>query len=100
MDVAAKLPTMEDAALTMLHANAERLERTGTAAQQLAAVRLMPLIAAELAARDVAKVDQAKAKATAAKLAKASTPKVVKEPAAKRSPKAKALVEEVEARVR
>lgn len=100
MDVAAKLPTMEDAALTMLHANAERLERTGTAAQQLAAARLMPLIAAELAARGAVKLSEAKAKATAAKLAKASTPKVVKEPAAKRSPKAKAPLEEVEAHVR
>ena len=38
MDVA-KLPAMEDAALTVLHENAERLGRTGTKAQQAAAAR-------------------------------------------------------------
>lgn len=74
MDVAAKLPTMDDAALMMLHANAERLAQTGTAAQQSAAATLLPLITAERAARGAAKDSEAKAKALATKLAKAKAP--------------------------
>lgn len=98
MDVATKLPTMEDAALLLLHANAERLERTGTTAQQMAASTLMPLIAAEREAREAAKLSQAQAKAAATKLAKASAPttKVAKKPAAKRVAKAKVSVATVE----
>ena len=39
MDVA-KLPAREDTALSVLHENAERLERTGTKTQQAAAAAL------------------------------------------------------------
>ena len=55
MDLATKLPTMDDTALATLYANAERLMQTGTSAQQSAAAALMPSIKAELAARSAAK---------------------------------------------
>jgi hypothetical protein len=74
MDVA-KLPAMEDAALSVLHENAERLERTGTKAQQAAAAALMPAIEAELAARRAAKLSQAKEAAAAKRAARPATPK-------------------------
>jgi hypothetical protein len=51
MDVADTLPSLEDAALAILHANADRLERNGTPAQKAAAAALMPTIIAELVAR-------------------------------------------------
>jgi hypothetical protein len=51
MDIAATLPSLEDAALAVLFANAGRLERNGTPAQKAAAAVLMPAIVAELAAR-------------------------------------------------
>ena len=57
---AAKLPEMEDAALAVLHENAERLERSGTKSQQAAATALMPAIEAELATRRAAKLAQAR----------------------------------------
>jgi hypothetical protein len=79
---AAKLPAMEDAALGVLHENAERLERIGTKSQQAAAAALMPAIEAEIAARRTAKLNHAK-EAAAAKRASKPTP-------AKRTPKAKA----------
>ena len=60
-DVAAKLPAMEDAALTVLRENAERLEKIGTSAQQSAASALLPAIDAELAARREAKLTKARA---------------------------------------
>jgi hypothetical protein len=74
MDVA-KLPAMEDAALAVLHENAERLERTGTKAQQAAATALMPAIEAELAARRAAKLSKAQEAAAAKRAAKPATPK-------------------------
>lgn len=55
MDLATKLPTMDDTELATLYANAERLMQTGTSAQQSAAAALMPSIKAELAARSAAK---------------------------------------------
>jgi hypothetical protein len=67
---AAKLPAMEDAALSVLHENAERLERIGTKSQQAAAAALMPAIEAELAARRAAKRDQAKQAAAARRASK------------------------------
>jgi hypothetical protein len=79
---AAKLPAMEDAALGILHENAERLERTGTKSQQAAAAALMPAIEAELATRRAAKLNHAK-EVAAAKRASKPAP-------AKRTPKAKA----------
>jgi hypothetical protein len=74
MDVA-KLPAMEDSALSVLHENAERLERTGTKAQQAAAAALMPAIEAELAARRAAKLSHAKEAAAAKRAAKPAAPK-------------------------
>ena len=68
MDVAAGLPTMEDTALAVLHANAERLMRSGTAAQQSAAAALMPSIQAELGSRNAVKLSR-KADALAARRA-------------------------------
>ncbi len=60
MDLVAKLPSMEDAALAVLHDNAERLERTGTPAQKSTASAVMPAIKAELEARRAAKLAASK----------------------------------------
>jgi hypothetical protein len=60
MDLAAKLPAMDEAALSVLRANAERLQRTGTKAQKAAAEALMPAIEAEISARRTAKLSLAK----------------------------------------
>jgi hypothetical protein len=67
MDLAAKLPQMEDAALAVLRANAERLEQTGTSAQKAAAAALMPALEAELESRRAAKLAAAKSKRTVTK---------------------------------
>lgn len=56
MDVATKLPTMEDTALVTLRTNAERLIETGTSAQKSAALALMPFIDAELSVRSAARL--------------------------------------------
>jgi hypothetical protein len=56
----AKIPTMDDASLAVLHGNAERLQQSGTAAQKSAASALMPAIEAELASRRDAKLSRAK----------------------------------------
>lgn len=76
MDLAAKLPSMEDTALTVLHQNAARLEQSGTKAQRSAAAALLPAIKTELEARRAAKLaamkaarEAAQAKRTAAKRA-------------------------------
>jgi hypothetical protein len=61
---------MADAALNVLHQNAERLERRGTKAQQAAAAALMPAIEAELAARRAAKLSQAREAAAAKRASK------------------------------
>jgi hypothetical protein len=74
MDVA-KLPAMEDSALSVLHENAARLERTGTKAQQSAAAALKPAIEAELAARREAKLSKAREAAAARRAAKPPAPK-------------------------
>jgi hypothetical protein len=66
MDIAAKLPAMEEAALSVLRANAERLQRTGTKAQKTAAETLMPAIEAEISARRAAKLSLARETAAAA----------------------------------
>ena len=67
MDLAAKLPQMEDAALAVLRENAARLEQTGTSAQKAAAAALMPALEAELESRRAAKLAAAKSKRTAPK---------------------------------
>ena len=74
MDVTTQLPTMDDGALTVLHANAERLMRLGTPSQQAAAVALMPSIKAELTARSVAKRSKLKAEAPVRKRATSAKP--------------------------
>jgi hypothetical protein len=65
MDLTARLPSMEDRALAVLHENAERLEQTGTSAQKTAAAALLPAIEAELAARREAKRAQLAARRAA-----------------------------------
>jgi hypothetical protein len=67
MDLAAKLPQMEDTALAVLRENAERLEQTGTSAQRAAAAALMPALEAELETRRAAKLAAAKTKRAATK---------------------------------
>jgi hypothetical protein len=72
---AAKLLEMEDAALAVLHENAERLERSGTKSQQAAAAALMPAIQAELATRRAAKLAQARETAAAKRASKPAASK-------------------------
>lgn len=67
MDLVAKLPAMEDAALTVLHQNAQRLEHTGTKTQKSAAAALLPAIESELATRRAAKLEAARTKRAATK---------------------------------
>jgi hypothetical protein len=59
MNVLEKLPGMTDEALGNLHANAERLEQAGSAAQRASAAGLLPAIKAELAGRQAAKQERA-----------------------------------------
>ena len=67
MNLAAKLPEMEDAALVVLRENAERLEQSGTSAQKAAAAALMPALDAELDKRREAKLAAARTKRAAGK---------------------------------
>lgn len=67
MDIIAKLPAMEDAALTVLRENAARLEQSGTRAQKDAAAELLPALDTELASRREAKLQAARAKRAATK---------------------------------
>lgn len=86
MDLIARLPSMEDNALAVLHENAERLEQTGTSAQKTAAAALLPALEAELAARREAK----RAELAARRAAKTADSKSgTKRPAAKRASKSK-----------
>jgi hypothetical protein len=67
MDLVAKLPSMEDAALAVLHENAERLEQSGTKAQRSAAAALLPALETELANRHAARLAASPGKRTPAK---------------------------------
>jgi hypothetical protein len=78
MDVTMQLPTMDDGALAVLHANAERLMRLGTPSQQAAAVALMPSIKAELTARSAAKRSKPKAETSVRKRATGIKPAVAR----------------------
>jgi hypothetical protein len=69
MEIIAKLPHMDDASLTVLHGNAERLQRIGTKTQQASATAVIPAIEAELAARREAKTIKIKAAAEARRAA-------------------------------
>ena len=63
MSMADRLPTMTDADLASLHANARRLETQGaTPGQQKAAADMLPLITAELAEREARKPPKPAAK--------------------------------------
>jgi len=70
MDLVAKLPSLEAAALANLHANAERLKQSGTSAQRSAATALLPAIETELANRQAAKLAAAAAKREAKRATK------------------------------
>jgi hypothetical protein len=63
--ILAKLPSMDEAALTVLQGNAERLIRIGTKTQQANATAVLPAIEAELAARREAKAIKVKEAAAA-----------------------------------
>jgi len=69
MQILAKLPHLDDASLTVLHGNAERLLRFGTKTQQAGATAIMPAIEAELATRQEAKASKAKEAAEARRAA-------------------------------
>jgi hypothetical protein len=58
MSILEKLPGMEDAALSTLHANAVRLEQAGSPTQRASAGALLPAIEAELTARRTAKQER------------------------------------------
>lgn len=77
MDLVAKLPAMEDAALAVLHDNARRLEQSGTKAQRNAATALLPALETELENRRAAKLTAQKAKRSAAKRVTKREPKLV-----------------------
>ena len=55
MSMAARLPTMADADLASLRANAQRLFESGSAKQKTQAEELLPLVEAEVQARIAAK---------------------------------------------
>jgi hypothetical protein len=65
LQILAKLPQLDDAALAVLQENAERLLRVGTKTQQANATAALPAIEAERAARREAKAVRAKAAAVA-----------------------------------
>jgi hypothetical protein len=68
MAMADIIPQLGDKELGNLHANALRLEGTGAPAQQKAAAEMLPLITAELEAREARKpTPVAKARKTAVK---------------------------------
>lgn len=67
MDLIAKLPAMDDAALAVLHDNAERLEQSGTKAQKSAAAAVLPALEAELESRRAAKLAASTAKRAASR---------------------------------
>jgi hypothetical protein len=79
MDLVARLPSLEDTALAVLHQNAERLEQSGTSAQKSAAAALLPAIEAELAARrEARRVELAARRAAKASGSKARTKSAAK----------------------
>ena len=84
MDILAKVPTMPDDALGTLHANADRLQGAGTQAQRTEAAALLPTLAAQLAARQAAKLEcsaQARREATALRARQRAAPVEASAPA-------------------
>lgn len=78
MSLIDRLPSMADADLGNLRANAVRLGETGSAAQRVTAEKLLPALDAELESRKAAKhqrlAEAGKARARARKAAAAQSP--------------------------
>ncbi len=70
MEMHERLPTMPDAELKTLLANARRLAQSGTPKQQLAAAELAPLVEAEIEGRKPAAAEKLRAKRAATAAAK------------------------------
>lgn len=76
VDLRERVPQMNDDALATLLGNARRLLETGSKQQQTSAANLIPVLEAEVAAREAAKAEaQAAKKAAAAKRSTAKAPK-------------------------
>lgn len=61
-DLSGRIPAMSDAELNALHANAQRLLASGSAAQKASAATLAPMIEAEVARREAAKAEAREAR--------------------------------------
>lgn len=61
-DLSGRIPAMSDAELNALHANAQRLLASGSAAQKASASTLAPVIEAEVARREAAKAEAREAR--------------------------------------
>ncbi len=99
MGIADMIPTLDDKALATLRANASRAEAGDNASRRDQAATLIPLIDAELAAREalkppkktpVCKKPVAKAAAASADGDEAPTPKAPRKAAAKKAVQAEA----------
>lgn len=67
VDLRERVPQMSDDALSTLLSNARRLIDSGSKLQQNSATALIPVLEAELAARDAVKAEAAAAKKAAAR---------------------------------
>jgi hypothetical protein len=65
MSLIEKIPHLDDSSLKNLFDNAQRLEATGTPAQQTAAAELLPALAKALSERKAVKLEAAAAKRAA-----------------------------------
>ena len=90
VDLRSRVLEMENAALTSLHNNAQRLAQSGDSKQKLAAADLLPVIEAELARRAALKRPKSSSKAATARKAKA---KAAPEPEADEEPEMDAELE-------
>jgi len=79
VDLRDRVLGMDNAALSSLHANAQRLQASGESKQRLAAADLLPVFEAELARRAALKSPRSASKASATPKAKASRAKAVVE---------------------
>lgn len=76
VDLRERVPQMNDDALATLLGNARRLLESGSKQQQTSAANLIPVLEAEVAAREAAKAEaQAAKKAASAKRSTAKAPK-------------------------
>jgi hypothetical protein len=79
MEIDQRIPDLSDKELENLHANALRLEQSGSQMQRQHAERLLPLLSAAMEERRAAKLvvqQEKKAVATAARKSKAAKAKV------------------------